>query len=74
MIGFIVDSVDIVQNIKLINQMMVNQSETFTTGEMENRIINNDFEHTYCSKHTFENCNIILYHLMFDFSKNMIAV
>lgn len=74
MIGFVVDSLNITQNIKHINNLMINQTETNTISEIQSREINPDFEHSYCSKHTVENDSIILYHLMFDFSKNMAGV
>ncbi|QES93787.1 hypothetical protein F0358_14180 [Empedobacter brevis] len=71
MIGFIVDSVDILQNINCINQLIANQHETNTTSNIQFRGIIPDFDYSYCSKHTIENENIMLYHLMFNFSKNI---
>lgn len=71
MIGFVVDSVDIVQNIDCIRQLMANQAETNTIDEIQFRKILSEFEYSYCSRHTVDSNNIVLYHLMFDFSKNI---
>lgn len=71
MIGFMVDSVDIVQNIDCIRQLMANQAETNTIGEIQFRKILSQFEYSYCSRHKVDINNIVLYHLMFDFSKNI---
>jgi len=72
MIGFVVDQVNIPQNINCINELIANQIETNTTSDIQFHNINPDFEYSYSSKHTIENENIILYHLMFDFSNNMV--
>ena len=71
MIGFVVDSVDIIQNIDCIRQLMANQAETNTIDEIQFRKILSEFEYSYCSRHTVDSNNIVLYHLMFDFSKNI---
>ncbi len=71
MIGFIVDSVDILQNISCINQLLANQKETNTTSNLQFKDIIPDFDYSYCSGHTVENEEIILYHLMFNFSQNI---
>lgn len=71
MIGFIVDSVDIIQNVSSINQLVANQKETNTINDIQFRRIIPDFDYSFCSRHLIENENILLYHLMFNFSKNI---
>ncbi len=75
MIGFIVESIDIDDNIQNINNLIKNnftETNTHQLLQKENFIPN--FNYHYSSKHK-ENKNnqeITLYHLMFDFSNNII--
>ena len=71
MIGFIVDSVNISQNINCINKLLATQSDTNTTNEITYRKIISNFEYSYCSGHKVGGNNVALYHLMFNFSKNI---
>jgi len=71
MIGFIVQSLDISANISCINNLLEAsyKQQTNTTTELTNSSIISDFNHCYCSIHN----EIMIYHLMLDFSKNMAA-
>lgn len=72
MIGFIVDSLDIAQNINCISQLIVKQREINTTSGIQFRKLISDFKYSYCSVHMVESKDVVLYHLMFDFSKNIL--
>lgn len=72
MIGFVVQSLDISQNVISINQLLKNTfMQTSTIQELEYREIVSGFDFSYCSTHSVDKNNIVLYHLMFDFSKNI---
>lgn len=72
MIGFVVEPMDINANVNSINNLLVNDFlETNTTQELQYREIVKGFALSYCSMHKLEEHNVILYHLMFDFSKNI---
>lgn len=63
MIGFVVKATNISKIIKSIN-LLLPDNENLNT-----KTINNDFDSSYLSKHTdYQDKNIELYHLMFDFS------
>lgn len=72
MIGFVVQEVDIHDNIKSINSLL---KDTFTsantTKQIEKRNIRSDFKYCYCSTHGEPNEEILIYHLMLDFTKNI---
>jgi len=74
MIGFVVESMDISSNIKNINNLLENN---FTHSNTSIKLTVTDFiqkfPYQYYSEHTTNNSKktIKLYHLMFDFSKNM---
>ena len=74
MIGFIVDKMDIHKNIEDINN--VNDkfySESNTEQKLEQSNFIADFDFHYSSKHiTNSDKNFTLYHLMLDFSDNLI--
>lgn len=74
MIGFIVEKIDINENIKHINNLLKNRFTTANTiGTVEKRLFISDFDFSYFSRHT--NCNrneITIYHLMLDFSRCML--
>lgn len=74
MIGFVIDEMDIHKNIENINN--VNNkffTESNTQQELEQSNFIKDFDFQYSSKHkTNKDKNIILYHLMLDFLKNLI--
>jgi hypothetical protein len=72
MIGFIVESIDISANINCINDLLkkhfpaANTVQKLTYSE-----IISDFKFSYCSIHNSGKDNVLLYHLMFNFSKNI---
>lgn len=74
MIGFVVDTLDIHENISNINALLVG---SFISIETVNKLINTyfiqNFEYQYYSIHkTVEDIEIKIYHLMFDFAENII--
>ena len=73
MIGFIVDEMDIHQNVSAIN-ILLNQHFTHIDTEktLTYKEIVSDFEYSYFSRHKIESVLKIIYHLMFDFSENII--
>lgn len=72
MIGFIVQSINISENIGAINKLLKDSfTQTNTIKELEYQEIVSNFEFSYCSSHTVNESSVILYHLMFDFSKNI---
>jgi hypothetical protein len=81
MIGFVVENFDIDKNIIHINSFL-NQDLTNNRGGNVNAMpiqvitpikISEDFNHCYTSSHQASTRNeIVLYHLMFNFSKNIL--
>lgn len=72
MIGFVVEPVDISANVASINNLLANNfSEANTTQNLQYREIVTDFSFSYCSCHNVSEDNVLLYHLMFDLSKNI---
>lgn len=69
MIGFVVQTMDINKNITAINGLLKGTANT--TRELFNRSIVSDFDYSYCSTHSLDGDEILIYHLMFDFSKNI---
>jgi hypothetical protein len=73
MIGFVVEQLDIDANITNINTLLqkkFSDANTITFLTFINFI--EDFKYQYCSVHRdIKNKKIKLYHLMFDFSKNI---
>lgn len=68
MIGFIVQSLDITKNITSINKLLIQSfMDVNTTLNISYKSILPNFEHCYFSSHD----DIVIYHLMFDFSKNV---
>lgn len=74
MIGFLVQPLNIVQNINAINQLLKNtfKQETYTDRALEYREIVTGFDFSYCSTHSVDEDSIVLYHLMFDFSAHIL--
>jgi hypothetical protein len=72
MIGFIVDTIDIDENITSINTLL-NTSFTHanTTRYISKYLIVENFEYSYCSTHIVEEKEITVYHLMLNFSRNI---
>ena len=72
MIGFVVDIMDIHRNIMTINELLKSHFlQSNTTQFLTERKIESSFQYTYCSKHSIDQKEVLLYHLMFDFSKNI---
>lgn len=72
MIGFVVESIDINTIRTSINNLLTtNFSEASTTQNLQYREIVTDFGFSYCSRHNLPEDSVVLYHLMFDFSKNI---
>ncbi len=70
MIGFVVQPLDIAANIGSINQLLQNSYRTAnTTKILSTRVLRTDFNYSYCSAHN----EVVIYHLMLDFSKNIAA-
>jgi hypothetical protein len=69
MIGFVVQTMDINKNITAINGLLKGTANT--TRELSYRKIVSDFDYSYCSTHSLNGDEILIYHLMFDFSKNI---
>ena len=69
MIGFIVQPMDINKNIEAMNGLLKGSANT--TRELFNYNIVSDFYYSYCSTHSFDGDEILIYHLMFDFSKHI---
>jgi hypothetical protein len=72
MIGFVVQEVDINMNVALINDFLrTSYKDANTTCELSHIQLSADFNFSYYSKHMTGNDEIIIYHLMFDFSKSL---
>ena len=82
MIGFVVAPIDINCNIHHINYLMTTELKNSNSETINANLISGitkttfieDFEYQYKSEHKLtDERNISLYHLMFDFSKNMMS-
>jgi len=72
MIGFVVESIDINKNVSSINNLLTTSFlDANTTHNLQYREIVADFDFSYCSYHDVDGNNLVLYHLMFDLSKNV---
>lgn len=72
MIGFVVEPINISANVMSINNLLTtNFSEANTTQVLQYREIVTNFGFSYCSSHNVSEDSVLLYHLMFDFSKNI---
>ena len=72
MIGFIVEEIDIESNIVFLNNLLENSFLTANT--VEKIVFKNicpEFNYSYNSIHSYSTDNIMIYHLMFDFSNNV---
>lgn len=68
MIGFIVEKLDIIQNVGHINVLLSNMLDNPKIC-LDRRQIHSDFDFCFCSIHN----EIVIYHLMLDFSRNIAA-
>lgn len=73
MIGFIVEQMNIADNVNSINRLLNSKFPSVNTKKKLTPVdFIKDFKHSYCSTHEdVKRKEIKLYHLMFDFSKNM---
>lgn len=72
MIGFVVQPMNINNNINCINGLLNNQSfQANTIQNLQLRKIEDSFEYSYCSTHNIGKEDIVIYHLMLDFSNNI---
>ncbi|HEY4323253.1 MAG TPA: hypothetical protein VGN20_04685 [Mucilaginibacter sp.] len=72
MMGFVTQSIDIHQNVVFINQLLKNSfSQANTNRELMQRNIVHDFDYAYSSTHDTVDGEILIYHLMFDFTGNI---
>ena len=72
MIGFVVEKINIHQNINAINTLLCRHFSNIDTEQnLKYKEIIPEFEYSYSSKHKIGGNLKIIYHLMFDFSKNI---
>lgn len=74
MIGFIVEEMDIHQNTNNINSLLKSSvAQIKTTKSLTNEKYFDDFEYHYSSTHEdIDNIGLRIYHLMLDFSRNIL--
>ncbi len=74
MIGFIVQPMDIHANVVCINTLLANTKfPTKTRQHLQYIKLADGFQYSYCSTHGVDTQNVTIYHLMFDFSNNIIS-
>lgn len=72
MIGFVVAPIDIHKNITSINTLLnTSFTQANTTQILSKRTIVKGFDFSYYSTHSIDAEEIIIYHLIFDFAKNI---
>ena len=72
MIGYVVEKMDIDKNITHINNLLTKKIIICTKKKLQKKIILQNFNYSYTSEHhNANNSTITLYHLMFDFYKNI---
>lgn len=72
MIGFVVEPIDIHKNITSINTLLNTLfTQANTTQILSKCTIVKDFDFSYYSAHSIDAEEIIIYHLIFDFAKNI---
>ena len=72
MIAFIVQPINIQENIDSLNYIIKTSSfPSHTIQNIQQRKIVNNFDYSYYSIHRVNNNNITIYHLMLDFSNNI---
>jgi hypothetical protein len=72
MIGFVVESIDISNNVKSINALLEGGfADANTTIVLGNLPIFEGFDYSYYSTHRRNDEQILIYHLMLDFAKNI---
>ena len=74
MIGYVISSIDIPQNVFHINDLINSMPDLQTIQLLQSCVISKSFQYAYNSKHTSINGNDIdIYHLMLDFSSKIQA-
>lgn len=74
MIGFIVDDIDIHDNISSLNELLKNKFSNCNTKDyIHYRKLPYSFQHSYISTHDCIEQQISLYHLMLNFSKQIVS-
>lgn len=72
MLGFVVENIDIDKNTLLLNGLLKSHfPEANTNKDLIKRVVVEGFEFSFFSIHSCNSDDITLYHLMFNFSKNM---
>jgi transcriptional regulator CtsR len=71
MIGFVIEKMDIDQNIKYINNLLKKIPKTNVQQELKKKVIVSGFDFSYYSSHYIENETKYIYHLMFTLSDNV---
>ena len=71
MIGFVVDPMDIHGNITSMNKLLSTFIQANTIQELLEHKIHNKFKYSYFSTHRTKKGEVLIYHLMFDFSQNI---
>ena len=72
MIGFVVDTLEIDKNIVSLNNLLSSQfPEAKTVRNISKHNIVVGFDFSYYSTHTGTGSELLLYHLMLNFSNNM---
>jgi hypothetical protein len=72
MIGFIIDKINIDKNVESINRLLRRIPNTKVQQELKKKRIISRFDFSYYSSHNIENDIKYIYHLMFDFSDNVV--
>jgi hypothetical protein len=72
MIGFVVEPVDLHNNVTSINSLLTSHfPHAKTTGTLIKKELTGAFDFSYYSTHSCTSGTVTIYHLMFDFSKNV---
>lgn len=71
MIGFVVAPLEIHENVKVINELLLEDTHACCIKPMSYHKIKDDFDYSYLSAHKANSKEISIYHLMFDLSGNI---
>lgn len=72
MIGFIVETMDLHDNVNSINTLLSSRYQLANTmTQLNRRQISSSFDFSYFSTHSCTSGTVTIYHLMFDFSLNI---
>lgn len=71
-IGFVVQPININHNTASINELLkTTYTKANTNQELKYREIVSNFRYSYCSTHHVKGIDVVIYHLMLDFSRNI---